>query len=400
MNPPFLKSIKGSVSYSKIDVAKIRIAIVLYCRNVLELLRNADKPSLLKSTAIVVGFYAIIFGYIYIHSDDILKSIEDSMPSETVELSHGRAFGQEKTSHIANKNTNLVSGLFQFEEVGNIPIIRKSDQLTSFRAYQASFNFNAYENRNLLAFMVTDYGLSEKTSNMALDILPPQVSFLLSPYANLPEEWIKRARAKGHEVWIDLPIQSQTAVDQGLNTIFHHQSLSEKAKTMHKTLARALGYVGIGMFMDNSGLSINDHYKLLSNELYNRGLGIFEKNPNAPEYIEAIAIAKGAPFTKADLEVVQMKGKQSFQKMEAIAKKQGSAVAVVPSYPKAIKNLAVWLEKAGNVDYVVAPVSAIYDLPLERNSPPNKNNASTSGLKPSDHIAQPVTTHKTTTSHH
>ena len=398
MDIPLLNKFKGNLDFSKIDFTNISKASKQYCRRILVLLRSADRHALVQSLAIVIGFYAIIFGLVYLRSSATLTSLEDSMPSETVEVSKGVAFGQEKSPHITDKEANLVTGLSQREDIGNIPVIRRSDQLTSFRAYQSPFEFNNLKNKDLLAFMVTDFGLSEETSNIALDILPPQVSFLLSPYSELPMEWIKRARAKGHEVWIDLPIQNKKSIDQGLNTIFHHQSLSKKVKAMHKTLARALGYVGVGIFLDKSSLPVDNQYKQLSDELYSRGLGIFEKNPNAPPYIEAIATAKGAPFVKADLEVLQMQGKNSFQEIEGIVQERGYAVAVIPSYPKAIKNLAVWIEKAGKVDYAIAPISAIYDLPLER-SPSSHGKGATSGLKPSDHVAQPVSSPQNT-SHH
>ncbi len=385
MNIPLLKKFKGNIDFKYINIAHISNIIRQQNSNLTSLLSKADKRALLKGLSVVAGFYIIIFSFVYIKSDTTLKAIEDTMPSEIIEVSKGDIFNHGKINHVYDKNINLVAGLSRFEDTGNIPIIRKSDQLTSFRAYQTPFNFNDIKNKNLLSFMVADFGLSEKMSNMALDILPPQVSFLLSPYADLPMEWIKRAREKGHEIWIDLPIQNKKNIDQGINTIFHHQNLSEKTKMMHKTLASALGYVGVAMYMDKSSESVTNHYKQLTNELYGRGIGIFEKNPNAPKYIEAIAIAKGAPYIKVDLQIYQMHGKNSFQEVEAITQNKGYAVALIPSYPKAIKNLAVWIEKVGKIDYAIAPISAIYDLPLERDSPSYYN-----GLKPSDHIAKPV----------
>ena len=122
----------------------------------------------------------------------------------------------------------------------------------------------------------------------------------------------------------------------------------------------------MGIFTDQSLLEINDHYKKLTLEIYGRGLAIFEANPNAPDLVEILAVTKAAPYIKADSELLRMKGKKSFDAIEALVKKEKQAIAIVPPYSTIIKDLALWIEKVGKIDYVIAPVSAIYDLPLAR----------------------------------
>lgn len=327
-----------------------------------------DKKKLAYSFGLVAGIYALIFTLVSLTSEGTRKKLEDKMSIVTVELS---TKALEPTRHEINRQAiakaKLIDGLSRYEEIaGQLPIIRQSDHLTSFRAYQTPFSLEAIGNKQVVSFIIKDFGLSVKESNIALDILPAEISFLLSPYAALPQEWINRAREKGHEVWLEIPIQASDNNDRGLNTIYHHDSLIEKGKTLRTTLARGLGYVGVGIFTDQTLLEIDDHYKRLTQEIYGRGLAIFEANPNAPDLVEILAVTKAAPYIKADSELLRMKGKKSFDAIEALVKKEKQAIAIVPPYPTIIKDLALWIEKVGKIDYVIAPVSAIYDLPLAR----------------------------------
>ncbi len=384
-------SIKNRIDLGNINFAEIKQAITRHCQSLTSLLMQADRKALLQALSVVVGIYCFIFLYVYLFSSSTISKLEDRMAKESVELTQGEAFGHSKMNAQYYADANLVEGLSKLEDVGRIPIIRPHDQFTSFRAYQIPFEFQGYDQRTFISFMLKDFGLSKNNSEMALEILPPEVSFLLSPYAQQPMEWVKRARSKGHEVWLDIPVQSDTYPGSGLNTIFHHQNLSEKSELLHGSLTSALGYVGVGMYLDDSIRPVEDHYKKISDELYGRGLGVFEKNPKAPQVIESIAVARGAPFIKADIEVFQMKGQNSFVTLEAIARKKKHAVATIPAYPTVMKHLAMWIDKVGRADYAVAPVSAIYDLPIERNSA--KQADAPSGLHPTDHAAQPIDNH-------
>ena len=380
-----------------INVAGIKARFGGIFNSVLSFFKGADPNTLIKGTIFVFLIYGLAFSYVYFTGPAAIKEIETQMTSGRVEL---MPVVKEVSKNFLHKDEehegpDLLPGLSKYEDAGRLPIIRSKDQLTSFRGYQTVFTFDTPEKRTVVAFMLTDFGLSEKYSNMAIEMLPAEVSFLLSPYAEHPREWISKARSHGHEVWLELPIQSEKFPSSGLQTIFHHQNLRDKATKMRKTLAHALGYVGVGIFLDDTISKTQDDYRKLSDEIYGRGLGVFERNPDAPKTIEASAVTRGAPFIQANLDIYKMKGNNSFQELERIANAKGDAVATVPSYPNAIKNLSMWIKAVGSVDYLVAPVSAIYDLPLARNarSKNNSNATAPSGLKPSDHAPSPEAAH-------
>ncbi len=341
-----------------------------------EKLKHVDVRHLLVACSGVLGFYMLVFVYVYFSAESTIAKMEKKMATVSVKMIKKSPSSYGIGAHSAPKadldkhemdKANLIEGLSHFDSMfGRLPIIRSSDHLTSFRAYQTPFSLQNIGDKPVISFVLKEYGLSDKASNMALDILPPEVSFLLSPYADLPQEWINRARADGHEVWIEIPIQKNTRDDAGLNTIYHHDSLIEKGKTMRVSLARGLGYTGVGVFMDESINETREHYIKLAEELYGRGLAVLEMNPEAPSFIETIAVTKGAPFIKTTGKIERVTGINPFISIKVEAEKHGQTIALVNSYPVMIKDLALWIEKVGKIDYVIAPTSAIYDLPLAR----------------------------------
>lgn len=348
-----------------------------------------DKRFLLLSSLCITGIYLSLFIYTSLNAQSSIKELESKMAMVSVEIvekeikppilasdstpasASKRHLGQpapqpDIAEHEMSK-ANLLEGLSLYDQdVGRLPIIRVNDHLTSFRAYQKQVSLRDIGEKPAISFMLKDYGLSDKNSNIALDILPPNVSFLLSPYALLPQEWINRARAAGHEVWLELHVQHGEHNDGGLNMIYHHDSLHEKGNIMRLSLAQALGYVGVAFFMDKEARNIQEHYKKLIEELYGRGLGIFEMNPLAPSFIEAMSITKAAPYIKASGEITPLFKKDIFAPIENIAQKRGEAIMLVPPYPDFMKDLTLWIEKIGRIDYAFLPVSAIYDVPLAR----------------------------------
>lgn len=346
----------------------------------IEAIKKLDRKALGLSLASVALVILTIQSLVWFRGDNAIKKINEQMPQIQVQIEKVVAKPQEKEFEATSANSKfLIDGLSVKTSVGDLPIIRKSDYLTSFRAYQTPFEYNKETKKPVIAFLIKDYGLSERVSNIATKKLPPEVSLMLSPYSDNSSKWISHAHNKGHEVWLHLPIQNKNSYDLGSNTVFHHASLNDKQNAIYKTLSQSLGYIGIASETDQTYNYAKDDYSQLFDEIYNRGLGYIELNPDAPLNIKGKAISKGAPYIKADMTIMRMSGKDSFKTLEKIAKEKGLALAIVPNNQKLLNSLATWIEKIGKIDYQIAPASALYDIPAQRN-------AKTSELKGEDLI--------------
>lgn len=391
---------KIKASTASIDTVMLKEKLEQCKNHITTISQRVDMTALVKGLITVTVIYILIFLYVYLNSAGTITMLESQIVVENIPITRIEKSDNQVTN--VPESMSVIDGLHEVTDIGHLPIIRKKDSLTSFRAYQHPFSFKNIGNKPVISFIIVDYGLSKDQSLSALDLLPPEVSFILSPYSSLPGEWVAMAQSKGHEVWLSLPIQNEKSHDLGQHTVYHHSPVLEKKSNMHKSLVKTQGYIGIGSYTDKSTNSAKQHYIELAEDLYMRGLGILELNPNAPTFLEGKALSMGAPYVKADLEIFRIRGEEnSFETLESIAQEKGHAVAIIPNYPATIKNLAVWLMKVAQADYIIAPVSAIYDLPLHRNSSVSlkKIEIAPTPLHRNDHI-EPEETHHIPTPHH
>lgn len=329
----------------------------------LDKFKTIDLKSFSLGLVGIAAFYTLVFVYVVINSKTTIETLEKTLASHTVKINAGDV--AEQPAHESKKGIKLVEGLAETSAYGNLPIIRKSDGLTSFRAYQQPFEI-AKLNKPAIAFVVTDFGLSRENSDTSIQLLPPEVSFVLSPYSNLPQEWVKLALEEKHEVWMNLQTETRNlnVTDTGSFTLLTSATYTGNQKILHWTMGRALGYVGMSSFTDDIILKDQTQFSKLADEIYTRGLGYLELNPTADKLVENAALSNNGPYVRADIQVTRMKGANSFEALEKIAQEKGYAVAVIPNYPENIKQLAQWCLKIAKNDYVLVPASAIFDLPL------------------------------------
>lgn len=354
----------------------------------LEKLKTVDLKSFGYGLAGVCALYGLILLYVLLSSQSTIKTLENRLASQTALITtakpHIPSAGEAQTQTIKNHLSDvMIEGLTEDSPSGPLPIVRTKDGLTSFRTYQMPFDLQKAGNKPLISFVVNDFGLSKETSMQALETLPPEVGFILSPYSTMPEEWIKLAREKGHEIWISTPIENQSLTNQnkdtGPATILNAASYTKNLSALHWVLSRGLGYIGVAAYTDKSVLDNEDLYKRYADEVYGRGLGYLELNPDADPFIGNQALSRNAPYIKSSLQVIHMTGDQSFAELESLAKKEQYAVAVIPNYPTTIKSLAAWIMKIGKIDYTIAPASAIYDVVAHNSPPANDDDMETLG---------------------
>lgn len=340
-----------------------------------ETIKAIDLKSFGLGLAAVAVLYLMILSLIFVSGKNTVESLEKQMASISVPVTITSEIPENEThsppvplKNKAAQQAGMMDGLSEETDAGALPIVRADDGLTSFRAYQSKFDFAAAGQKPVAIFILKDYGLSAENSRTALEILPPEVAFILSPYSTMPEEWIKLAREAGHEVWIHTPIENQSLAhnDSGPATMMVRSSYPQKLSALHWAMSRGLGYVGVAAHTDVAILENKSDFSKVSDEIYERGLGFLELNPYANSFIESKALARDAPYVKADMEILRMIGADSFETFERLLKSNNKAVGVIPSSPNQIKNLAAWILKVGQADYAIAPASALYDLATNR----------------------------------
>jgi len=238
---------------------------------------------------------------------------------------------------------------------GPLPRIA-ADGRRPFLAYARPFD--ADEPRPQISLLILGLGLQAEQTEAALN-LPGEVALHFSAYAFDLPALVARARAAGHEVLLDLPMEplDYPASDPGPHTLLAGNPLEANLERLDWLLARAPGYVALAGTGARFAASA-DAPRILD-VLAGRGLALVEIGAGD---LAGPAAAVGLPYASAPAVIDRDPSVASIDYalagLEAEALASGNALGVAQGYPVSLERLRLW---AGTLDHkglVLAPVSA------------------------------------------
>ena len=261
------------------------------------------------------------------------------------------------------KIETAVAGLHEETPQGLVPMTRKEDGLTPFKAYAATFTPDPSA-KALVSFVMMDFGLSDKTSQSAITDLPQGVSFVLDAYTKNAQKWTDDARKFNHEIWLSLPLQTKDypKIDTGPKTILTGLSDGESNTRLLQTLSLSTGYVGV--IADNASAysAKPDLLQKILASVADRGLGIIQSDPS-DRMLGQLAAKTKAPFAHADTWIDQVNSEKTLQAkfidIESMAVKNKKLVVFFHPYPATLKALKKWSTESANRGIQLAPLSAV-----------------------------------------
>lgn len=224
------------------------------------------------------------------------------------------------------------------------------------------------ETRPRVAIVIAGLGLSEASTTAAIQQLPAEITLSFSPYSNRLEEWVAMARAAGHEVLIDLPMEpaSFPRDDPGPQALLTSLDAQTNLARLDWTLRRAEGYVGIATYMGSRFTTDAANLAPIVAELAERGLLMLDSRAAANSLAAKLAAEAGAAhaindrFIDNEASRVAIDGR--LQQVERIARTAGVAVAMGYAYPVTIERLSEWTRGLSGKGLVLAPISAVSGL--------------------------------------
>jgi len=253
------------------------------------------------------------------------------------------------------ENTNL----------GPLPQV-SPDGRKAWQAYARPFDSS--DRRPRLAIIVNGLGLSGAATEAAIQRLPGAVTLAFAPYAKGLPQWIALARAAGHEVLLDLPMEPVNfpANDPGPHTLLTNLTTEQNKVRLHWMLGRVTGYVGVVNKMGARFTTSELHVRPVLKELEHRGLLFVDSRSSLRSVAASIADEVGLP--KAinnrfiDAEASRTAIDNRLKEMEEIAKTAGTAVGIGSPFPVTIDRLARWTKTLEGVGLALAPVSALVNI--------------------------------------
>lgn len=210
-----------------------------------------------------------------------------------------------------------------------------------------------------VAIIVEGLGLNKTATEAAIESLPSGVTLAFSPYARNLQDWLTKAQEAGHEVLVEVPMESKRfpANDPGPLGLLTSLDQIENADRLSAILEQAQGTAGI---LDVTGSRFREsaeHINIVLNNLDARGLFYVQGRPGLRLGNNKVASAT------ADIVLDERSFRASIDArldyVERLAKYQGSSVAVTSAKPVNFERLALWLDRIGERGVSVAPVSEV-----------------------------------------
>ena len=102
-----------------------------------------------------------------------------------------------------------------------------------------------------VGLIIGGLGLNAKATREAIESLPPEVTLSFVPYADGLQGWIDMARAAGHEVLLEAPMEPKDYPDNdpGPYTLMADGQPPETTQRLDWLLSRATGYFGVTNYL-------------------------------------------------------------------------------------------------------------------------------------------------------
>jgi uncharacterized protein len=213
--------------------------------------------------------------------------------------------------------------------------------------------------RARVAIIIEGLGLNRTATEAAIDSLPSAITLAFSPYTRDLQDWLKKASDAGHEVLVEVPMESKRfpADDPGPLGLLMSLDQIANVERLDEILTQADGSAGILNVTGSRFRESSEHINLVMNNLDARGMFYVQGRPGLRLGNDRVANAT------ADIVIDEQGFRASIDArldyIERLAKYQGSSVAVASAKPVTFERIALWLDEVGRRGVAVAPVSQV-----------------------------------------
>ena len=251
-----------------------------------------------------------------------------------------------------------IAGLSQPGPEGPLPRIAADGRVPA-QAYARPFVSNG---KPRIALIVGGLGLNAVTTRAAIERLPAEVTLSFVPYAEGLQGWIDLARAQGHEVMLEVPMEPSGYPnnDPGPYTLLANAEPADIQAKMNWLLGRATGYFGVTNYLGDRFITSEEGVAAFMAVLRQRGVaflddGSMSRKPGAWARASANRIIDQQQSPTAIM--------GQLNALEALAKSRGQALGTGFSYPVTVEAAARWTAGLDDRGLQLAPASALASRP-------------------------------------
>jgi uncharacterized protein len=228
--------------------------------------------------------------------------------------------------------------------------------------------FSVPQGRPLIAVVLDDVGVARSHAELAID-LPGVITLSFMTYADGVADMAARARAKGHELMLHVPMEPLGhEIDAGPHVLTVGASEGELLKRLDWGLSRFPGYIGINNHMGSRFTQDERGMQVVLAELKRRNLLFLDSRTISNTVGDKLATRMGVPHVMRDVfldnEMDEAAVIKQLMQAERIAASKGQAIAIGHPHPATIAAIRAWMPKAEARGFVIVPLSAVAKLRL------------------------------------
>jgi uncharacterized protein len=225
--------------------------------------------------------------------------------------------------------------------------------------------FSNPEGRPMVGLVIGGLGINTTQTKLAIDDLPADVTLSFALDSKRLDYWIKTARADGHEVLIEVPME---AYDYGrmkmhTDTLLAGADAKANLARLEAILGRTSGYFGIVNYQGAKFAADQDAAKPVLERLSEKGLAFIDDGSFERSSLASLARSTGLRYSRASgpIDARQTPADISAELMdlEALALEKGAAFGAGYAFPITVEAAQVWISQLDEKGLILAPVSAI-----------------------------------------
>ncbi len=216
-----------------------------------------------------------------------------------------------------------------------------------------------------IAIVIDDMGVNRKQSFRAIN-LPVPVTLAFLPYASGVRDMAAKAKAKKHELIIHAPMEAiSSSVPLGGMALKVGMNGLDFSKEFHRMMGAFEGYVGVNNHMGSKLTQDKRSMALLMEHLKQRDLYFLDSKTIHSSIAAETAAQAGLRYAERDVFLDHEETPEfladALKRVERIALRRGSAIAI--GHPKAvtINALNEWIPKAKKSGYEFVFVSSLLE---------------------------------------
>jgi uncharacterized protein len=216
-----------------------------------------------------------------------------------------------------------------------------------------------------IALIVEGLGVSASATSDAIAKLPGPVTLGFVPYGAQVAALAGQARAAGHEILLQVPMEpfDYPDNDPGPQTLLTSLTPEQNIDRLHWVMSQFQGYVGLANSMGARFTASETSFAPILRETAKHGLIFVDDGSNPRSVAGQIAGANNLPFARADvvIDAVPTPGEidRALGRLEMAARERSVAVGIASALPVSIEQIAKWAKSAANRGLLLVPITAV-----------------------------------------